>query len=229
MIAWIDGFLWDAITHSCHKLSIALTKNVRQPVVKNVVDIRQIHDDVIKWKHFLRNWPFVCGIHRSWWIPQHKGQWRGALMFSLICVWIYGWVNNREAGNLRRHRGHHNVIVMICVAGYMGRIDFIRYSNTLIKFWPDRKRKSIQFYITDYTLPTESDHWCDGKMDVWWRKILLFENNSVIVRLWWSNVIISAIWEKANTCNWNPSYLSWYTHGESWPASTGTSGNDHVW
>ena len=24
----------------------------------------------------------------------HKGQWRGALMFSLICVWINGWVNN---------------------------------------------------------------------------------------------------------------------------------------
>ena len=29
----------------------------------------------------------------------HKGQWRGALMFSLICVWINGWVNNREAGD----------------------------------------------------------------------------------------------------------------------------------
>ena len=28
----------------------------------------------------------------------HKGQWRGNLMFSLICVWINGWVNNREAG-----------------------------------------------------------------------------------------------------------------------------------
>ena len=23
------------------------------------------HDDVIKWKHFSRNWPFVRGIHRS--------------------------------------------------------------------------------------------------------------------------------------------------------------------
>ena len=26
----------------------------------------------------------------------HKGQWRGALVFSLICVWINGWVNSRE-------------------------------------------------------------------------------------------------------------------------------------
>ena len=29
----------------------------------------------------------------------HKGQWRVALMFSLICAWINGWVNNREAGD----------------------------------------------------------------------------------------------------------------------------------
>ena len=42
----------------------------------------------------------------------HKGQWRGALMFSLICVWINGWVNNREAGDLRRYRTHYDVIVM---------------------------------------------------------------------------------------------------------------------
>ena len=42
----------------------------------------------------------------------HKGQWRGALMFSLIYAWINDWVNNREAGDLRRRRGHYDVIVM---------------------------------------------------------------------------------------------------------------------
>ena len=41
-----------------------------------------------------------------------KGQWRGALMFSLICIWINDRVNNREAGDLRRHRGHYDVTVM---------------------------------------------------------------------------------------------------------------------
>ena len=41
-----------------------------------------------------------------------KGQWRGALMFSLICVWTSGWVNNRGAGDLRRHRDHCDVTVM---------------------------------------------------------------------------------------------------------------------
>ena len=58
------------------------------------------HDDVIKWKHFPRYWPFLREIHRSPVNSPHKGQWRGSLMFSLICAWINGWVNNREAGDL---------------------------------------------------------------------------------------------------------------------------------
>ena len=41
-----------------------------------------------------------------------KGQCREALMFSLICAWINGWVNTREAGDLRRHRTNYDVIVM---------------------------------------------------------------------------------------------------------------------
>ena len=64
------------------------------------------HDDVVKWKHFPRYWPFVRGIHRSPVNSPHKGQWRTALMFSLIRVWINGWVNSREAGDLRRYRAH---------------------------------------------------------------------------------------------------------------------------
>ena len=75
------------------------------------------HDDVIKWKHFPRYRPFVRRIHLSPLNSPHKGEWRGALMFSLICDWTYGWVNNRDAGDLRRHRAHYDVIVMyhVCV------------------------------------------------------------------------------------------------------------------
>ena len=51
-------------------------------------------------------------IHRSPVNSPHKGQWRGALLFYLICAWINGWVNNREAGNLRRDRGHYDVTIM---------------------------------------------------------------------------------------------------------------------
>ena len=70
------------------------------------------HDDVIKWRHFPRYWPFVRGIHRSPVNSSHKGQWRGALMLSLICAQINGRVNNGEAGDLRRYRAHCDVIVM---------------------------------------------------------------------------------------------------------------------
>ena len=71
-----------------------------------------VHDDVIKWKHFLRYWPFVRGIHRFPVKSPHKGQWRRALMFPLICVWINGWVNNGEAGDLRHYRTHYDITAM---------------------------------------------------------------------------------------------------------------------
>ena len=75
--------------------------------------IRKHHDDVIKWKHFPRYWPFVRGIHLSPVNSPHKGQWRGALMSSLICAWINGWVNNREAADLRRHHTHYVTVMII--------------------------------------------------------------------------------------------------------------------
>ena len=69
-------------------------------------------ENVISMKPFSRYWLFVRGIHRSPVNSPRKGQWRGALMFSLICSWIDGWVNNREAGDLRRHRARYDVTVM---------------------------------------------------------------------------------------------------------------------
>ena len=70
------------------------------------------HDDVIRWKYFLCNWPFVRGIHR-WPVDfPHKDQWRRALEFSLICTWTNGWAINRDAGDSRRHHTHRNIIVM---------------------------------------------------------------------------------------------------------------------
>ena len=35
-----------------------------------------------------------------------------SLMFSFICAWINGWINNREAGYLRRHWAHYDATVM---------------------------------------------------------------------------------------------------------------------
>ena len=74
--------------------------------------ISRVHDDVIKWKHFPYYWPFVRGIHRSSVNSPYKGQWRKVLMFSLFCAWINGWVNNCEAGDLRRNRANYDVALM---------------------------------------------------------------------------------------------------------------------
>ena len=46
----------------------------------------------------------------------HKGQWHGALMFPLIYAWINGWINNREAGDLRHHRTHYDITAMCSTA-----------------------------------------------------------------------------------------------------------------
>ena len=71
------------------------------------------HDDVIKWKHLPRYWPFVRGIHRSQVNSPHNGQWRGALMFSLICyhcLHIYCiqlWNARHRHCNSTRKTVHH--------------------------------------------------------------------------------------------------------------------------
>ena len=78
-----------------------------------VISGDRLHGDVIKWKQFPRHRPFVRGIHQSPVNSPRKGQWRGALMFSLICARINGWENTPEAGDLRRHPTHCDVIVMV--------------------------------------------------------------------------------------------------------------------
>ena len=107
----------------------------------------QRHDDVIKWKHFPRNWPFVRKIHRSPVNFPHKGQWRGALMFSLIYVWINDWANNREAGDLRRQHGHYDVIVMIC-----------KTIVPIIAWAVSGKRYTTHFRVTKLIFKTEEIH-----------------------------------------------------------------------
>ena len=102
------------------------------------------HDKVIKWKHFPRYWTFVRGIHRSPVNSPHKGQWRGALMFSLICVWINGWVNNREAGDLRRYRAHYDVTVMLGKL-YYGITRQVAKKPTFYCY-------ELQFYLKSWTV-----------------------------------------------------------------------------
>ena len=74
----------------------------------------------------------ICaGIHRPPVNSPHKGQWRGALMFSWICFWINGWVNNREVGDLRRYD-----VTVVCVDW-----DFI---SSVIK---TSYKREVSFYL----------------------------------------------------------------------------------
>ena len=61
-----------------------------------------------------------------------QGQWRGALMLSLIYAWINGWVNNREAGDLRRHRAHYDVTVMSGLHRTVKQFEHMRPTNNSV-------------------------------------------------------------------------------------------------
>ena len=96
----------------------------------------------------------LCDIKCSWWRHQmetfsallaiwspvnspHRGQWRGALMFFLICVWINDWVNNHEAGDLRRYRAHYDVTLIVDASPlwYIAVSVWSRNMIAVINFW----------------------------------------------------------------------------------------------
>ena len=106
----------DAFENAVCEMATILSRGdelIRPDVTDSIV--MMLHDDIIKSKHFPRYWPFLRGIHRSPVNSPHKGQWRGALMFFWSSPRINGWVNNRKAGDLRRHRAYYDVILMMLV------------------------------------------------------------------------------------------------------------------
>ena len=125
----------------------------------------------IKWKHFPRYWPFVRGIHRSPVNSPHKGQWRGALMFSLICTRINGWVKNREAGDLRRHRAPHDVIVIVMSCTEINkRNSSIKQHPHIVFLWDDFSKLHKLMRI-DLFLPLS---WYTNGWEIWYFNGALF-------------------------------------------------------
>ena len=116
---------WEAIGETLDFVTSYSTKDLGQwpGVMVSLTGWLANHDDVIKWKHFPHNWPKktpklrvtgLCAGNSPVNTP-HKGQWRGALVFSLICTWTNGWVNNRDADDLRRHRANYDVTLMAII------------------------------------------------------------------------------------------------------------------
>ena len=117
------------------------------------------HDDVMKWKHFLRHWSFVRGIHRSPVNSPHNGQWRGALIFSFIYAQTNGWANLWDTGDLRRHRAHYDITVMlieISQTTYKCKRHAITWTNDDPVHW-----RILYFGPEHETLK----HWFKGKYD----------------------------------------------------------------
>ena len=122
-----EGHVWVVITQ-CMLMAlhhyISVPRRIIAFYVSGVCRLSWLVAKLAWWRHqmltFPRYWSFVRRIDRSPVISPHKGQWRGALMFPLIWDWTSTPANNREAGDLRRHRAHYNVTVMDhCICLYL--------------------------------------------------------------------------------------------------------------
>ena len=117
------------------------------------------NDDVIKWKHFPRYWPFVRGIHRSPVNSPHKGKWRGALMF------FFDARLNKRLGKqsrrrwLRRYRAHYDVTVMSDWTPSLCKTrNRLPYSRCQSCWYPGSARnQDISSHNIDLFLPEYSD------------------------------------------------------------------------
>ena len=98
---------------SCIKHCTCLRQIIVTPPVINWYFLRKYHSYYMYviaissihswWRHHMETFSalltFLRGIHRSPVYSPRKGQWRGALMFSLICVWTNNWANIWDAGD----------------------------------------------------------------------------------------------------------------------------------
>ena len=171
------------------------------------------HDDVIKWKHFPCYWPLVRGIHRSLVNSPHKGEWRGALMLSLICAlnkrlskqW-WGWW-------FETHRTHYDVTVI--------HVLFLLWKTTSL----DRPHISVVSIYSFHSIILQSSHHVvpPSCSFVFWGSwmSLHYVSTSVLLWLpWWTVRIRIRGTVPAATAQWRFSLIepstrlvwSWWRH-----------------
>ena len=115
LVPWVTKDIIWANWHMCilpkmigndHHFTLWIAFTKHQTWTKQINIIYPDYNDLNK--HFPFNWSLVNS--------SHKGQCRGALMFSLICAWTNGSANNRDTGDLRRHRSHNDVTIMDAIS-----------------------------------------------------------------------------------------------------------------
>ena len=196
-----------------------------------------LHDDIIKWKHLPCYWPFVRGIHRSPMNSPHKGQWRVALMFSLICVWINGWVNNRKAGDLRHYRSHYDVTVMeghikenpVHAELFRGNIKIIHFLSfhklEMCRYHGQQGQVSVSYVVNTMALDLQGWFsfmiWSSGSgvrsLNSWFVTVTEHQFNSLAPgRFEWNfrYVIFKQIfWSPCDECHWTSLMISQWLGG----------------
>ena len=138
---WQRSFQWQLW---CHWLKLLRRRRIAIFIQGPVMRVEceewtswKRHDDVIKWKHFRVNGPLCREFTGHRWVPLTKASDAELWCFLWYVPWINGLVNNREAGNLRAHRAHYDVIVMlryVCHSmwNHWGRVTQICVSKQLI-------------------------------------------------------------------------------------------------
>ena len=118
---------------------------------------------------------FVWGIHRSPVNSHHKGQWRGVVIFFL---WSAPRINNREAGDLGRHRAHYDVIVRITLK-YFSVSSTLQGKSANGQWLPLTKCQQCRAYIFPL-MPFRRNCWTDsrivGDLGLWYRVIAIKNN-----------------------------------------------------
>ena len=112
---------------------------------------------------------------------EFKGQWRGALMFPLICDWINGWVNNREAGDLRRHHAHYDVIAKKRTQSYIdvrgatlkkvGKCIIWMQENVRILHQQNKAKQECAYVSSTHELASQTTNNIDSVSMAWWHHV----------------------------------------------------------
>ena len=109
--AWkLPKFEWLITAGTSLKSCAAIGKKAYDSITSHKKE--KNYDDVIQWKHFPRYWQFCGEFTGPRWIPRTKASDAERWCFLWSAPWINDWANNRESGDLRRHRANYDVIVM---------------------------------------------------------------------------------------------------------------------
>ena len=101
-------------------------------------------------------------------------------MFSMICAWINGWVNNREAGDLRRRRAHYEFIVMNFLMRHISLLMHISIYDICAKYgvlWSVMIWQTMAFDYMLHTSPSKCKTTCTSHFTfdaVAWRPVAWF-------------------------------------------------------